>query len=505
METAYTSTSLEPRQELGSLNAQGAADVPTRHDEEHDEGSSPRQKGHDHEKQEEKEARDAEEEEIHAPGVLTKEAPGPASCSPEAERSLVPKAAREYDSTGALSTAGSCELPSEPSLTERADSEIHEEGSIPLRSVEEEENATGVAAAEATQSPSTRPRAAHSASDIYGAAYMRMRPSAKRESASTGGLSTAASSSVQEDVAESLEELATAAQASDGATLPVPGDAAVPQTSLASAAQAAGLATCGSSCSVGQCKVQNLGDFLERLALKEYTEAARSWCVDMGAVSLEEIAENIASFSESVGLKPLEWQRAWKWSAQVLALGEAALVPAGEAELNGDEAVVELPRSVRLAMDSQGNMGLDLRWDLERGVLVEHVDALPGQPGLSTGDYIISVDGFPLRGHSHEECYQILAEHLHDGAILSTVTLVPANDPWAAHAPLPDDSCAEGRGRGAASTSTQGDVSQKTGIKARGKGGYRFPGGARHQGFSANKMWHRFQGSSRWPPQAGGA
>lgn len=279
----------------------------------------------------------------------------------------------------------------------------------------------------------------------------------------------------------------------------------------------------------GRCKVQDLGSFLEKLSLEEYTEAAHSWCQEMGAVSLEEIAENIALFCEGVGLKPLECQRAWKWATQELTSGRSLLRAEGasrEDSASGAEGdFVEVSRSVRLAVDSHGNMGLELRWDRERGILVDHVEPLPGQPGgLAAGDYIVSIDGCPLRHRSHEECSRILAEHLYDGAVLSTVTLVPAVDPWEAQAPVADAAdVAEGRGRGTASSAKenwgmdtrshrQGDPDQKRDAKARGK--YEKPRisaprpGAglhsRHHGFSANKMWQRSVAGSQWPPHYSG-
>ncbi|CAE7578067.1 dnaaf1, partial [Symbiodinium pilosum] len=42
-----------------------------------------------------------------------------------------------------------------------------------------------------------------------------------------------------------------------------------------------------------RCKVSELRDWLEELRLEEYLDAASTWCAEMGAVSLEEIAENI--------------------------------------------------------------------------------------------------------------------------------------------------------------------------------------------------------------------
>lgn len=199
------------------------------------------------------------------------------------------------------------------------------------------------------------------------------------------------------------------------------------------------------------CKVAQLGDWLARVTLQEYHLPASKWCAEMGAASLEEIAENIQDFSDAVALKPIERQRVQKWAAQLLRevpgwrLDEHAAAdksaPAGafgdatapqlegsiddlEQSSHANHVEVLAPRSVRLAMDSRGSTGLDLQWDPEWGILVQGVDPLPGQPGLAVGDYIIAINGCSLRHRMHEECNRIFTQNLQDGAILSTVALV---------------------------------------------------------------------------------
>lgn len=205
-----------------------------------------------------------------------------------------------------------------------------------------------------------------------------------------------------------------------------------------------------------RCKVPDLEDWLQELCLEEYVDAAAKWCAEMGAVSLEEIAENIEDFGADVSLKPIERQRVQKWAAQklqgavplrTLALEEPSRpsrgVPRGtvpqrslpalwneapewdEPSWNQQAAARENPvytaRSVRLAVDAQGNTGLDLRFDEDWGIRVQSVDPLPGQPGLAEGDFIVAIDGCSLRHRSHEECDQVFSEHLQNGAILSVV------------------------------------------------------------------------------------
>eukprot|EP00913_Durusdinium_trenchii_P016399 g15415.t1 len=57
---------------------------------------------------------------------------------------------------------------------------------------------------------------------------------------------------------------------------------------------------------------------LQELRLEEYLDPAAKWCSEMGAVCLEEIAENIEDFAADVALKPIERQRVQKWAAQKL-------------------------------------------------------------------------------------------------------------------------------------------------------------------------------------------
>eukprot|EP00435_Cladocopium_sp_Y103_P058516 s876_g20.t1 len=207
-----------------------------------------------------------------------------------------------------------------------------------------------------------------------------------------------------------------------------------------------------------RCKVADLEDWLQELCLEEYVDAAAKWCAEMGAVSLEEIAENIEDFGADVSLKPIERQRVQKWAAQKLqgavplrklALEEPSRpsrgVPRGtvpqrslpglwndapewddqpswnQQAVAARENPVYTARSVRLAVDAQGNTGLDLRFDEDWGIRVQSVDPLPGQPGLAEGDFIVAIDGCSLRHRSHEECDQVFSEHLQNGAILSVV------------------------------------------------------------------------------------
>ncbi|CAK9079093.1 unnamed protein product [Durusdinium trenchii] len=210
-----------------------------------------------------------------------------------------------------------------------------------------------------------------------------------------------------------------------------------------------------------RCKVADLGEWLQELRLEEYLDPAAKWCSEMGAVCLEEIAENIEDFAADVALKPIERQRVQKWAAQKLQgiapmqrLREAELQPLSRKTSQPDRrssqrglglwtppepdaprdaralwaeepreaaAPVYTARSVRLAVDAQGNTGLDLRFDDDWGIRVQSVDPLPGQLGLAEGDFIVAIDGCSLRHKSHEDCDQAFSERLQNGAILSVV------------------------------------------------------------------------------------
>mmetsp|Transcript_9503 Transcript_9503/g.21112 ORF Transcript_9503/g.21112 Transcript_9503/m.21112 type:complete len:650 (+) Transcript_9503:86-2035(+) len=181
------------------------------------------------------------------------------------------------------------------------------------------------------------------------------------------------------------------------------------------------------------CKVADLREWLLQLSLEEYEAAAVKWCSEMGAVSLEEIAENIDDFADGVALKPIERQRVQKWSRSLTSSWQPqlALEPPREyqeapcdrpAFASSPEIEIYTTRSVRLAKDSKGTTGLDLCY-AEQGVIVERIAPLPGQPGLHAGDCIVAVDGQPLRHRSAEDLDFLLA-HASNGAVLSVVAPV---------------------------------------------------------------------------------
>jgi len=351
--------------------------------------------------------------------------------------------------------------------------------------------------------------------------------------------------------------------------------AVVPAARGGSTASGAAEGSGGVSALVVPCKVRELRDWLMEMNLLEYHAQASSWCVEMGAAMLEEIAENIEDFGAAVVLKPIERQRVAKWAAQVLyqpppAIGADAVVdwrPAPQAlpwqpPGGGDgsewghahEAVLWQPgdgggewgqrhrvlwhessgewnaesrdrlaevaappmeegagrctiytaRSVRLAMDSEGVTGLELRWDEECGIIVRSVDPLPGQPGLHAGDCIVAINGHSLRHRSHEECEAIFAEHLEDGVTLNVATpTVVDQGPSSRQLPQPSGvggvapqrlrprlpgtglRGAKGHSKGASG----GGVAPRLSHEA-----YSFGSRGRRGGYDANRMWTRFRG-----------
>lgn len=288
------------------------------------------------------------------------------------------------------------------------------------------------------------------------------------------------------------------------------------------------------SAGVVPCKVRDLGAWLSQVSLREYHGAASQWCAEMGAVSLEEIAENIQDFCEAISLKPIEKQRVQKWALQLMSgqpletvaaqpsssstsylpvsLGAptqatssssaaytpsaAAAAVAGPGSSGGAECVarssteVYAPRSVRLAMDSRGFTGLDLEWDTEWGIVVRGVDPLPGQPGLSAGDYLVAIDGCSLRHLSPDECDAAFSKHLQNGAILSIVTPIASGDASGSKEPVMSGSRRSpmqqaafgGRGGGKGGLKGRGAIARLPQMH-RGRGGY-----------DANRMWRNFRG-----------
>eukprot|EP00928_Gymnodinium_smaydae_P024626 TRINITY_DN19871_c0_g1_i1.p1 TRINITY_DN19871_c0_g1~~TRINITY_DN19871_c0_g1_i1.p1 ORF type:complete len:856 (-),score=106.34 TRINITY_DN19871_c0_g1_i1:39-2606(-) len=287
------------------------------------------------------------------------------------------------------------------------------------------------------------------------------------------------------------------------------------------------------------CKVKDLHAWLEEMSLQEYGCVASRWCDEMGAASLEEIAENVDDFGAEIALKPIERQRVRKWAARFLgengiaaiqaqpsggslAMGHShnnffgpssrvevsasrptaqenfvvgapaalsldadassfsaanAVECASDTGASSSTAAVYTARSVRLAMDASGITGLDLSWDEEWGISVQKIDPLPGQPGLAPGDYIVAIDGCSLRHRSHSECDALFSERLRDGVSLSVVT------PASATSQQRPRQQAKGTGKG---HGWGGRPAWPPDLLAQGRGRHR-------GGFDANKMWSRFR------------
>lgn len=61
-----------------------------------------------------------------------------------------------------------------------------------------------------------------------------------------------------------------------------------------------------------ECPVEGLQEWLQSISLHHYGPKAAEWCVEMGAVSLEEIKESWEDFAQDLSLKPLEKKRLQK-------------------------------------------------------------------------------------------------------------------------------------------------------------------------------------------------
>eukprot|EP00929_Paragymnodinium_shiwhaense_P102761 TRINITY_DN65999_c0_g1_i1.p1 TRINITY_DN65999_c0_g1~~TRINITY_DN65999_c0_g1_i1.p1 ORF type:complete len:862 (-),score=222.27 TRINITY_DN65999_c0_g1_i1:236-2821(-) len=360
-----------------------------------------------------------------------------------------------------------------------------------------------------------------------------------------------------------------------------------------------------------KCKVEGLYEWLVEMRLEEYYQHASRWCAEMGAVSLEELAENAEDFADEVRLKTIERQRVRKWAMKVLQAdpdrlpvpampplaapvhhqplpsfqqaadraaglerhggldlfawatphqqpaalrdsrqhqawtaawqgmapepavtatrdgphivelsedGSTALLASPEEEMaarqshhaagagaergrGGAGNTIYTAHSVRLAMDSTGNTGLDLSFDEEWGIVVEAVDPLPGQPGLFPGDLIVAIEGVSLRHRSHEECDQLFGERLDEGVQLSVMrpTSLEESPPHgqqqqrfnARGGPGSRQLWAPMRGMGGMGPPLGGGFPQEWPRRGPGAGGGRL---AKRGGYDANRMWTRFRG-----------
>jgi len=290
--------------------------------------------------------------------------------------------------------------------------------------------------------------------------------------------------------------------------------------------------------SVPSCKVAELWDWLSELCLQEYFEAATTWCVEMGAVSIEELAENAEDFADDVSLKLIERRRLQKWAANWLDIARAheragrsvdvdpaALnqlsrraadsldskttqgctssrldadtisIAEGGSDPQGD-VTIYASRTVRLAMDKQGSTGLELRWDEHWGIAVTSLDPLPGQPGLKVGDYIVAIDGCSLRNRSHEETDQIFSEKLRSGASLSVLTPSEQAGPASLGGGGPRPRFGPHVGQGHTTVAPLRARNLQGGVWKQGWGSGRR--GLRG-GFDANRMWKNFK-PQRGPP-----
>ncbi|CAE7649628.1 dnaaf1 [Symbiodinium sp. CCMP2592] len=405
------------------------------------------------------------------------------------------------------------------------------------------------------EAPSPEPEVAH-----WEAAQETRKPEAEEDAEELMAFQPLHAASTTErqaddDPAESLPPLPSLAWSGRGHLAPAEADAAETQSEasasrsemlVAAAPQSQGVVSAPRSKrapdpGAARCKVADLRDWLEELRLDEYLDAATTWCAEMGAVSLEEIAENIEEFGIDVSLKPIERQRVQKWASQrlqgrgsarpladvrggsqggpgrweepPLALARrempqlpqwpeaqgrqargflptpdsssALAVPERDAP---DETPIYTARSVRLAVDSMGNTGLDLRFDDDWGILVQSVDPLPGQPGLAEGDFIVAIEGCSLRHRSHEECDAVFSERLQNGAILSVVrpqSRVPAGY-----------SGMRGKAQNESAMPNGWRLPRQPDFRNTGWGGGWSRG--RRGGHDPNRMWNRFNRGPPW-------
>ena len=56
-------------------------------------------------------------------------------------------------------------------------------------------------------------------------------------------------------------------------------------------------------------ELAGLGEWLAGLSLQKYRPQAAQWCIEMGAVSMDEVEENWEDFADAMNLKPFERTR----------------------------------------------------------------------------------------------------------------------------------------------------------------------------------------------------
>ena len=66
---------------------------------------------------------------------------------------------------------------------------------------------------------------------------------------------------------------------------------------------------------------RDLPEFVANACLTKYQPLARSWCEEMGCISVQELIENLDEFGAALGLRPFEVKRlrkvgSWYWGRQ---------------------------------------------------------------------------------------------------------------------------------------------------------------------------------------------
>lgn len=171
-----------------------------------------------------------------------------------------------------------------------------------------------------------------------------------------------------------------------------------------------------------------------KLQLGGYVGRAIDWVDAQGAVSMEEVMENIIDFAGALGLKPIEQKRLLEWGPWTATLTSTDSCAAGALGAPAATDLMTSPATGKLPRQTRGGSRTEL---LRRGCLRVHADLgagltlvmcevgyfvskieEPGQRDLRKGDAIVAIGEAILLGLAGEELEARFAKNFRDGVDL---------------------------------------------------------------------------------------
>jgi len=196
-----------------------------------------------------------------------------------------------------------------------------------------------------------------------------------------------------------------------------------------------------------------LSSVLQEAELSSHLLPAQHWCAGQGIKGVEGILLSIDAFATILNLKPLQQKRLMRVLSAtpipVLPASSTTIQDAGKPQPRAagmlltassssglpkqsstalakmspfsfappTAAEAEMPHSLRLLVDGMANAGLHAHasW---YGMVIDSIDAVPGQPGLQVGECIIKVGSKSLQELDGPECRAAFMDGLVEGAKL---------------------------------------------------------------------------------------